>query len=279
MNIENVATLVKKYVELSKKTDLQPSVSYIVDKSLNILPLRQIIEKELKGTTEYIKLFYIVFFLFEGDSMEVAKYKSENELYYLLLEEIGDKEYIDETCTNCDGEGRVECGECDTEGDVECDMCDGTGELEGDEENEECEYCDGEGERPCNYCDGDGYSECDHCEGTGEVASEDEYVTINSEYWVYYGDDVKDEIDSAMENSNNGLIEPYEILDRKKGSVMLLKTVSQTEEINIDEFESEYGSYYDAQGEYKVHTSHNINKFNLDYLFGIRNMGSKFTIR
>ena len=319
MSIEQLALLVKKYIEVSKKTDSKPGISYIADRSLNIQGLRTLIEKELKGTNDYLRLFFMVFFLFEGDSMEVAKFKAFNDLYYLILQEVGDKEYLENECDDCNGSGRVDCDECygegeiecyvcdgsgelegvegpedcdgcngsgndycgycDSEGEIECDECDGSGELEGMEGPEDCDDCNGSGNDYCGYCDGGGNIECNECEGSGTVNSEEEYVFLNNEYWVFYSDEVSDELEKAENESDYGLFDAYEILDKSKGGVYLLKTESESEQLTLDEFENTFGPYYDVQGMYRLHSEYNLKDFNLSNSYGIIKWTNSYVIR
>jgi len=279
MDFGKLALLVKKYIEASKQTDTKPGISYIIERSLKINALRTLLSRELKTTNNLIKLFYTVFFLFEGDSLEVAQFKAENDLYYIIIQEVGDKEYKDEECEECDGHGTVECYNCD-DGNEECYNCDGTGEVEyGDGETHECEDCNGTGEVSCSTCDGEGNLECHSCDGAGDVSSENEFVYLNNEYWIYYGEDTREKIDNAVKESTNDLIDIYDILDNTKGGLFLLKTESESEEIELDDFENEFGSYYDAQGKYLVHSEFNVNQFNLTNSFRIRQMGNSWTIR
>lgn len=279
MDIEQLALLVKKYIEVSKKTELKPGISYIVERSLKIDGLRTLIQKELKGTNDYLRLFYMVFFLFEGDSMEVAKFKAFNDLYYLILQEVGDKEYLEENCDDCFGSGMVNCDECYGEGEIECYTCDGSGELEGIEGPEDCDGCSGSGNDYCSYCDSEGEIECDECDGSGIVNSEEEYVFMNNEYWVFYSDEVSDELEKTENESDYGLFDAYEILDKSKGGVYLLKTESQSEQLTIDEFEDTFGPYYDVQGMYKIHSEYNLKDFNLSKSFGIIKWTNSYVIR
>ena len=279
MSIEQLALLVKKYIEVSKKTDSKPGISYIADRSLNIQGLRTLIEKELKGTNDYLRLFFMVFFLFEGDSMEVAKFKAFNDLYYLILQEVGDKEYLENECNDCFGSGRVDCGECDGEGEIECYVCDGSGELEGVEGPEDCDGCNGSGNDYCGYCDSEGEIECDECDGSGIIDSEEEYVYLNNEYWVFYSDEVSDELEKAENESDYGLFDAYEILDKSKGGVYLLKTESQSEQLTLDEFENTFGPYYDVQGMYRLHSEYNLKDFNLSNSYGIIKWTNSYVIR
>ena len=69
-------------------------------------------------------------------------------------------------CDNCDGDGNRECYECDGRGSVDCDDCDGEGE-------EECHVCDGAGDLECSNCYVDGESDCDDCGGVGEIDGEE----------------------------------------------------------------------------------------------------------
>jgi len=279
MSIEQLALLVKKYIEVSKKTDSKPGISYIADRSLNIQGLRTLIEKELKGANDYLRLFFMVFFLFEGDSMEVAKFKAFNDLYYLILQEVGDKDYLENECNDCFGSGVVDCDECYGEGEIECYVCDGSGELEGMEGPEDCDDCNGSGNDYCGYCDGGGNIECNECEGSGTVNSEEEYVFLNNEYWVFYSDEVSDELENAENESDYGLFDAYEILDKSKGGVYLLKTESESEQLTIDEFENTFGPYYDVQGMYRLHSEYNLKDFNLSNSYGIIKWTNSYVIR
>jgi len=279
MGIEQLALLVKKYIEVSKKTDSKPGISYIADRSLNIQGLRTLIEKELKGTNDYLRLFFMVFFLFEGDSMVVAKFKAFNDLYYLILQEVGDKEYLENECNDCFGSGRVDCGECDGEGEIECYVCDGSGELEGVEGPEDCDGCNGSGNDYCGYCDSEGEIECDECDGSGIIDSEEEYVYLNNEYWVFYSDEVSDELEKAENESDYGLFDAYEILDKSKGGVYLLKTESEGAQLTLDEFEITFGPYYDVQGMYRLHSEYNLKDFNLSNSYGIIKWTNSYVIR
>lgn len=280
MDIEQLALLVKKYIEVSKKTELKPGISYILERSLKIDALRTLIQKELKGTNDYLRLFYMVFFLFEGDSMEVAKYKAFNELYYLILQEVGDIEYIEMDCDYCGGTGRIECDECDSYGFADCSGCDGAGGFTNYADGyEECEECEGQGEKVCEYCDGQNEVECSECEGSGVIESEDEYVFLNNEYWVFYGDEISDELSNATNKSNNELIDAYDILDKIRGSVYLLKTESESVKLTLYDFEAEFGDYYDAQGKYSVNSVYNLNDFDLSKSFNISKFSNSYVIR
>ena len=279
MSIEQLALLVKKYIEVSKKTDSKPGISYIADRSLNIQGLRTLIEKELKGTNDYLRLFFMVFFLFEGDSMEVAKFKAFNDLYYLILQEVGDKDYLENECNDCFGSGVVDCDECYGEGEIECYVCDGSGELEGVEGPEDCDGCNGSGNDYCGYCDSEGEIECDECDGSGIIDSEEEYVYLNNEYWVFYSDEVSDELEKAENESDYGLFDAYEILDKSKGGVYLLKTESEGAQLTLDEFENTFGPYYDVQGMYRLHSEYNLKDFNLSNSYGIIKWTNSYVIR
>lgn len=279
MDIEQLALLVKKFIEVSKKTDSKPGISYIVERSLNVYSLRLLIQKELEGTNDYLRLFYIVFFLFEGDSMEVAKYKAFNELYYLVVQEVGDSEYEDFDCDYCGGAGQIGCDYCDGEGEIECEVCDGERYFTDGDEYEECIECDAVGSVHCDNCDGEGEIECQTCEGRGMVESDDEYVSLNNEYWVYYGDEISDEINKAIKESRYGLIDVYDILDKSKGGLYLLKTENESVKLIIYDFESQFGPYYDAQGKYNVYDEKNLKDVDLNKSFGIEKFSTSYVIR
>lgn len=278
MELENLSLLVKKFIEKTRKVDFKPGLSYIVDRSLNISALRQLITTELKNINEIIELFYIVFFLYEGDDFEVAKFKAKNELYYIVIKEISDKDVSIRECETCDGSGRQECGECYGTGTMDCETCDGDGYLESLDGEIECENCYTSGEESCYYCDGESESECSNCEGLGETRTDEDYVTLNTEYWIFYGDEIEREIKETIK-STGGVFDAYEILDKVKGSVMLLKTVSETDEVEITDFEEEYGIYEDVKDLNIFVVSHNLNTFDLSNKFNVIKWTNNYTIR
>lgn len=279
MVIENLALIVKKYILASGNNQFKPSISYIIEKSLSVPAIRMLVEKELPALNDKIRLFYIVFFLFEGDTLEVAKFKAFNELYYLILGEVGEKDYEMEDCYECDSSGNISCDECE-DGRVECPECEGSGELEGEEGNEECDQCNGEGYVDCDWCYGEGEQQCGDCDGEGELASEDEYVTMNTEYWIFYGDEVLRELTEESEKGIGGMyFEPYEILDKQKGSVFLLRGDGDTNKIEIDEFEEE-APYDEVEGKYKIEYLYDLSDYNIGPgAFRISQIGRAWTIR
>jgi hypothetical protein len=76
------------------------------------------------------------------------------------------------TCWKCDGDGEMECRECDGNGTEDCSKCDGTCEMDcrecDGEARVECATCDGSGQNgddePCEDCNGDGKVNCESCE-------------------------------------------------------------------------------------------------------------------
>ena len=279
MEIEKLALVVKKYILASTDIKFKPSISYIVEKSLSISALRMLVEKELPSVNDKIRMFYIVFFLIEGDDIEVAKYKAFNELYYLILEEVGEKDYDMEDCEEC-YHGKIDCSTCDS-GRMECYECNGDGEIDdGDGDTMTCDECDGEGYVDCDECYGEGTYSCYECDGEGEIASEEEYVSMNTEYWIFYGDDTRRKLNEESEKGIAGLyFEPYDILDEKKGSVYLLRTDDESEKIEIDEFEED-APYHDVEGKYKIEYLYDLSDYEIGSgAFRITRLGRSWTIR
>jgi len=64
-------------------------------------------------------------------------------------------------CSECNGTGKdsegEECSDCSGEGTVQCDNCDGSGEKD-------CPECDGNANVSCTNCGGDGYVDCPECQ-------------------------------------------------------------------------------------------------------------------
>lgn len=277
--MEKLAKLVKKLITKIDSNDKQYSISFIVDRSLRIPALRSLLINELSDVKEYIELFYIVYFLLKGDSYEVAEFKSKNDLYYLSLEEIGDSDYIDIECEDCYGDGNMDCGECDGEGTEVCHECDGEGRVDSEDESDnECDWCYGEGELECNYCD-HGKIECDYCEGDGYQQSENEYVDLNTEFWIYYGEDINREINDEMAKNDYEIIDIYDILDNAKnrGSVYLVRTENQSDQIEMDDFIDSYGDYDEVKGKHKVTGNHQLNDVPYNS-FRILNTGKSYKI-
>ena len=83
-------------------------------------------------------------------------------------------ESADEYCSECGGDGKLDCSECDG-GEIYCQECDGNGYIE-EYENEygDCSYCDGSGRLKCDECDGN-KSEYDDTRGVTDLSLELEY--------------------------------------------------------------------------------------------------------
>lgn len=96
---------------------------------------------------------------------------------------------VGQTCTTCQGIGRLGCEDCHGQGKVPCGnkecvagmevcrKCDGT-RMENDRRDsrtvkQTCTHCQGRGIAPCEDCEGRGYEVCEDCKGLGDIACED----------------------------------------------------------------------------------------------------------
>ena len=264
MEIIKVAKLVFDFIKKSKNTDASPGISYIVNKMLSLPALNMLLTSNYTPK-EILQIGYMVFFIFEGDDYVSAEWKSKNDLYFLQVKEVGDSYRKEVSCEDCDGSGYVTCSECDGERELSCEYCDGTG-MATDEE--ECYYCDGNGYIDCETCDADGETTCETCNGDKVVESDEDYVFFNEEKWVIGNPDTASELEN-IRNSGELTGELYNILDNDKGSVFLIGTAGETENMEFNDFEYEYGDYYELQGHYMVESVKNLNdskhKFYIDY--------------
>lgn len=73
-------------------------------------------------------------------------------------------ESVDEYCSECGGDGKLDCYECDGNGYIE----------EYENEYGDCSYCDGSGRLKCDECDGN-KSEYDDTRGVTDLSLELEY--------------------------------------------------------------------------------------------------------
>ena len=240
MDLKVAISLIKKFIEIemSSKGDKKPGVSFIVHNVLRSPYLKGLSSK--LSANEIIKISYIVFYLFQGDSYEEAEFKSRPEnLYLVSFVNLTDKTDRPEECDECVGQGYKDCDECDSGGEVECYQCDGTGQIETSDGMEDCDECNGRGEHTCNYCDGEGRVDCDACDGDGEVKSEEEYFTRTVTNFIFADTNVFEKL-SELYNDNEykyddeiiGILDEEEI----KGSSLLVPeaySLSDIEEYEI----------------------------------------------
>ena len=105
-----------------------------------------------------------------------------------------------ETCSECDGDGKIDCSECNGEGNKDCPECDGSGEVE---ENVECGNCDGKGYLECDECESNGKINCDNCGGegeeeTGEKVPEIKYWETLDTRWYKINTDIEKELNDYL---------------------------------------------------------------------------------
>lgn len=257
MNFKDSSILVKTFIDKTlwnKKG--KPGISYILDKMLSLPALTNMLTNNY-SIKEILSLGYMVHFLFEGDDMVSAEWKSKNDIYVIDVTEVGDVDTPERECLECEGTTRISCDMCDGEGEVDCPECDGEG----------CENCGGGGE-PCNQCDGDGDTECQTCDDSG-IWYEDEQVYINREMWVISNFDTIQAMKeiSEMGTYSNAL---YDLLDANKGGFYLAGIVNEFNLIPLDEFERNYGDYSELQNQTMVNRIINLRDLDLSKLPKIR---------
>lgn len=171
-----------------------------------------------------------------------------NKLFVFSMVEItGDD--VEETCTNCGGNGEIICDICGGEGDVYCKTCNGDGL---DSENNDCYDCGGEGSFDCTSCVR-GYSLCDMCNGLGYYTKE-YYNNIDQYYFVSFDIKLKTELEYKRTYTKVSENLYSDILESKKN--VLVGLISGVSEDFYDEYQTNdfiftgvdaVGSFYKGQ--------------------------------
>ena len=249
MNFEQIAPLIKKFIDKMvslDKTLLKPSAGFILNRMLTLPGASRLVRSSFNNK-EIVQLAYAVYFMFKGDSLEAAIWKSKNDLSLLKLREVGDSYRLEIECDECYGDGHIDCDECGGSGDEECEECEGTGlvyDVDVSDEDMECEECEGTGQRPCWTCsDTAGHIDCHSCGGSGEVEDEDETVFYNDSVWVIGNPELTQKLDSLEQGTFIPNMD--EILDEYKGDILLLSVVEEVDTEPIYDFENTYGDYSD----------------------------------
>ena len=254
MDLAQLAKIIKTYIEKvvsNSKFKETPGASYILRQIMSLPTTKRLVKTTLSNK-EIVKLSFIIFFMFKGDDIETAIWRSENEVYMLSLSDVDELFARDISCENCAGLGDADCRECLNTGSETCHECEGTGEGEpyGDsDEDDECGQCRGEGEIECTECDGMGVTNCDDC-SDGEVEDTEESVHFGSSMWAIGDVNIIEKINDLKDMGYTHNIP--DILDSNKGAIVLLKSESEVDHQIIDDFEDEHGPYNDLQNSSRV---------------------------
>ena len=254
MDLAQLAKIIKTYIEKvvsNNKFKETPGASYILRQIMSLPPTKRLVKTTLSNK-EIVKLSFIIFFMFKGDDVETAIWRSENELYMLSLSDVDELFARDVSCDNCDGMGDADCRECINTGMEICPECEGTGQGESygnSDEDDECGACRGDGEVECSECDGMGTYSCPDCSG-GEVEDTEESVHFGSSMWAIGDVNIIEKINDLKDMGYTHNI--TDILDSNKGAIVLLKSESEVDHQIIDDFEDEHGPYNDLQNSSRV---------------------------
>jgi len=254
MDLAQLAKIIKTYIEKvvsNNKFKETPGASYILRQIMSLPPTKRLVKTTLSNK-EIVKLSFIIFFMFKGDDIETAIWRSENEVYMLSLSDVDDLFARDVQCWSCEGLGQADCRECLNTGVETCQECEGTGEGEpyGDsDEDDECGMCNGSGEIECTECDGMGTTNCDDC-SDGEVEDTEESVHFGSSIWAIGDVNMVEKLNELNHQDYTHKI--TEVLDSNKGAVILLKSESEVDHQIIDDFEDEHGPYWDLKDSSRI---------------------------
>ena len=254
MDLAQLAKIIKTYIEKvvsNNKFKETPGASYILRQILSLPPTKRLVKTTLSNK-EIVKLSFIIFFMFKGDDIETAIWRSENEVYMLSLSDVDELFARDISCENCAGLGDADCRECLNTGVETCPECEGTGQGESygrSDEDDECGQCGGEGEIECTECDGMGVTNCDDC-SDGEVEDTEESVHFGSSMWAIGDINIIEKINDLKDMGYTHNI--TDILDSNKGAIVLLKSESEVDHQIIDDFEDEHGPYWDLKDSSRI---------------------------
>jgi hypothetical protein len=223
--MDKIINILKSWVEINLtelKTGRSPHVSFIISKVVEHPTSRSLI-KDL-SPYDILKLCYVIFFLFEGYSMEESKRKSE-KIKLVVIDDINEITNNVVECEYCYGNGQKECGECDGDGEIECYYCDGTGEVEGNNgETEGCTNCDSSGRRDCGWCDGESEIECHECDGDGRTETDDEVVEPLRYYWTFTNVNLFNECKKLYDNQEDVSEKFYDLTNSSGGDVTIISS-------------------------------------------------------
>lgn len=137
---------------------------------------------------DVVRVIYYTHFLGNGKKQDDI-FILLDRIFVIVAEEYDEKEYLEQECHDCYGDGYLECSECEGSGSETCRTCDGDKTVDCNECSgegaEECYYCDGKGsetevddegdetEVECVHCDGNGTEECSNCSGVGNFECPD----------------------------------------------------------------------------------------------------------
>jgi hypothetical protein len=137
---------------------------------------------------DVVRVIYYTHFLGNGKKQDDI-FILLDRIFVIVAEEYDEKEYLEQECDDCYGDGYLECSECEGSGSQTCRTCDGDRTVDcnecSGEGTEECYYCDGKGteteeddegdevEVDCTHCDGNGTEECSNCSGVGNFECPD----------------------------------------------------------------------------------------------------------
>lgn len=122
---------------------------------------------------DIVRVIYYTYFLGIGKKQDDI-FILLDKIFIMVADEYDEKQYLEQECPDCYGDGYLECSECDGSGDETCNNCDGDKTID-------CDTCDGSGKEDCGYCDGSGgeddeegnFDECVHCDGEGKESCQD----------------------------------------------------------------------------------------------------------
>lgn len=254
MDLTQLAKIIKTYIEKvvsNSKFKETPGASFILRQIMSLPPTKRLVKTTLSNK-EIVKLSFIIFFMFKGDDVETAIWRSDNEVYMLSLSDVDDLYAREVECENCQGLGDADCRECLNTGLEECPECEGTGVGEpygASDEDDACGMCNGSGEINCTECDGMGTYSCPDCDG-GEVEEDEESVHFGNSIWGIGDIGLIEKLNDLKGAGYTHNI--TDILDSNKGAIVLLKSDAENDHQTIDDFEDEYGSYYDLKNSSRI---------------------------
>ena len=236
-----ITEVVKKFIEktLNNAKTPKPGVSYIINRILKLPALKLLVTNNLTPK-EIMELAYTVFYLFEGYNFKESDWKSKNEVYLVVLNEVGESYNREVSCDDCMSSGNEECEECEGDGKLACGYCDDRDTTRG--RGHTCVECYGDEYTSCSKCEGEGQIECQSCAGRGQVENEYESIFFNKVVWFIGDQNMKKTLsDMQSELGEDYTDKVYDLFDTSKGSVFLSINYSEWDYEDVFDFEKENG--------------------------------------
>jgi hypothetical protein len=268
MDLKKVLEIIYKWIYLSRKEIKEdgviPGVSYILTHSLSFPATRVVLEQF--SVIDIFKIVHMVYRMFEGTPIDEV-IKQSVDIFYIKLIIVKEAKDVSYECPECMGSGSITCPQCNGEGDIDCYECSGDG----------CYNCEDYGRETCNECGGDSEISCRECSGDGKIKSDDLEYKTEIEYWVASDLSLYKKLKNLVGDYTELEDEIYDIMNKYKGDVNLLKidydTFPENELTSMIGYDIKIGNYFVEDVDFLKNNQELLNSIKVKYY------GGSWTIR